>query len=806
MQGNNNLFKIIGIRVLPECDKRLRKVLRPDTTYFLCNDYEDDDKGGVQLRQDAQPLSTSFFHRGNGWTGPHVNISCVVGHNGDGKSSLVELIIRLINNFAYLSGFLSDHSDLIFIPGLHVKLFYFVNNSVCSISCLGDKVELMIGETITNSWDYTPGKLKHVRRTKRFFIENTDTAFLFYTLISNYSLYAYNSEEFKSETNTIDAEESWIAALFHKNDAYQTPIVLAPQRKKGVIDVNRQYYLSMQRLNELFFDCRNGKYKISNTEKAEGIVYSLEKESKLITRTIREYVSDFNLGAHNYLNLSGSFSARKKKTKYNLDLSNKTELQLSLEFWEKFDRRFFDTGLISLASYNNNSIVTDRDTSGNLTLQTDLDKYLSVLKTKIKKRKGFDNARGNIEEFLGRGGGSLTFMQFQRVFLVFEVYKQWLEKLGDNDFLPFNPNKMTVRDHAMWYLLYKTIRVIENYPDFMSGGLKDYETPHYFFSEEVRNNNIHKWFKSLYNDIENEKTHLTTKIRQTLNYLQNEETASLLIRRDFESEELKNVVSESGYSYYLDCEEYYKAIRDKSDTASELPPPIFDYDFVISRDDESLYSLSRMSSGERQLLNSASAVVYHLKNVANSKAQGIKIVYHNVNVILEEVELYFHPEYQRRFINYLLDQIEFAKLPSTMAINLLFVTHSPFILSDIPRQQVLFLKDGKMDRSMQEDTFGANIHTLLQNGFFLGSVPIGEFAKEKISGLFNTLNKSGALTSKELEQLSREIPLVSEPLIRSQLMRLYSQRKSFENGEYMAKIDALENRILELEERLNDKN
>ena len=805
MQGNSNLFKLIGIRVLPECDISLRKVLRTDTTYFLCNDYEDDGKGGVRLKQDAQSLSPMFFCKSNDWVGPKVNVSCIVGHNGDGKSSLIELIIRLVNNFAYLSGFLSDHAELKFIPGLHVKLFYLVDNCVCSVSCLGNKAELTVGK-VTKSWDYTQDKKKQVKRTKRFLIENTDTSFLFYTLISNYSLYAYNSEEFKAETNTREAEESWITALFHKNDAYQTPIVLAPQRKKGVIDVNRQYFLSMQRLSELFFDCKFGKYRISNTEKAEGIIYSVERESKLIVKTIREFVSDFHRGAKNVINFSGSFNVRKKKGRYNLDLSNQTELQLSLEFWENFDRRFFDTGLIELANSNNTVMVTDSDTSGNLSIQTDLDKYLSVLKLRIKKHKNVSTARGNINDFLDRGGGGLTFMQFQRVFLVFEVYKQWLERLGEEGIRPFKADKMTVRDHAIWYLLYKTIRVIENYPDFMAGGLKDYEIPHYFFSEKVRNNNIHKWFNSIYNDIDNDKTHLTTKIRQTLNYLQNEGTASLLLKNDFKSEELKKMVSELGYSYFLDCEKYYKAIRDKSDTISELPPPIFDYDFVISHEDESLYSLSRMSSGERQLLNSASAVVYHLKNIANSKAQGIKIVYRNVNVILEEVELYFHPEYQRRFINYLLDQIEFAKLPPSMAINLLFVTHSPFILSDIPRQHVLFLKDGKMDRSMQEDTFGANIHTLLQNGFFLGSVPIGEFAKGKISEMFKTLNKSESLTSKELKQLSQEIPLVSEPLIRSQLMRLYSQRKSFENGEYIAKIEALENRIHELEKQLNDKN
>ena len=175
-------------------------------------------------------------------------------------------------------------------------------------------------------------------------------------------------------------------------------------------------------------------------------------------------------------------------------------------------------------------------------------------------------------------------------------------------------------------------------------------------------------------------------------------------------------------------------------------------------------------------------------------------------MILEEVELYFHPEYQRRFIKYLLDQIVNAYLPESMAINLLFVTHSPFILSDIPRQNVLFLRDGSPDRSMQEDTFGANIHTLLQNGFFLNTVPIGEFAKDKIAKMFEILNKSEIVSQEELSMLGREIPLVSEPLLRSQLMRLYSQRKNYENGEYMMRIEELERKIQQLERASNDKN
>lgn len=32
---SENVFRIIGIRVLSDCDERLRKILKPGTTYFL---------------------------------------------------------------------------------------------------------------------------------------------------------------------------------------------------------------------------------------------------------------------------------------------------------------------------------------------------------------------------------------------------------------------------------------------------------------------------------------------------------------------------------------------------------------------------------------------------------------------------------------------------------------------------------------------------------------------------------------------------------------------------------------------------
>lgn len=789
-------FKVIGLRVLENCDEQLRKILKPETTYFFCNDYEDDGKGCVKRKAYCDELSPNFFNLHSKDKDPLVSISCVVGHNGEGKSSLIELLIRTINNFAYLSGFRSDYPNLKFIQNLHAVLYFLSKDKICSISCLGEKACLTIGG---EKYPFLKDEDKNGREKKKSVLVHAH--YLFHTLVSNYSLYAYNANEFIKETSSENVNDSWLTALFSKNDAYQTPIILMPQRQNGIIDVNRMYSLSVQRLAELFLDCKKGKFKIRDSEWAEGFVYRLESQSKLLSKTIQEYL------LKNKGNNTIRFDVKFVRNKYSIDFNNETVLKSHIDFWEKLDNQFFDSSLLDIT--NNLNAETEHNYEYPTKEHTDFGSYLAKIRYLVRQGNYKSPiAMRNVNLMIGNGGGKLNFIQFQRLYLVFEICKRWARelKLDIDSCFPLMFSENDPKNHAFWYLVYKTIKVLEIYPDYFSGGLADYEIPQHFFNNKVRDNNINNWFKHLLDDIKKNESHITLKIRQTLYFLRNAEV--LLPREQTKKipEAVKVILALYNYKYYMDFENYYKRIKGKRELANAIPPPIFEMDYLISQGDHSYYPLSRMSSGERQLLNSVSAIVYHLKNIAQSSSKGTKITYQNVNVILEEVELYFHPEYQRRFVQYLLEQISNAHLPAEMSINLLFVTHSPFILSDIPRQNVLFLKEGNPDRSMQEDTFGANIHTLLQNGFFLNSVPIGAFAKEKISQMFTLLNQSGGISDEDLNLLEKEIPLVSEPLLRGQLMRLYSMRKKFEFGDYQEKITTLENRIRYLEERLNDKN
>jgi predicted ATP-binding protein involved in virulence len=104
--------------------------------------------------------------------------------------------------------------------------------------------------------------------------------------------------------------------------------------------------------------------------------------------------------------------------------------------------------------------------------------------------------------------------------------------------------------------------------------------------------------------------------------------------------------------------------------------------------------------------------------------------------LLDEIELYYHPEMQRSYLAYLLKMLSRMEVSTLKSINICMVTHSPYILSDIPDNYLLRLEDGKASEKKEDKTFGANIHDLLANNFFMSSTT-GEFAQIQIREIVN---------------------------------------------------------------------
>lgn len=118
----------------------------------------------------------------------------------------------------------------------------------------------------------------------------------------------------------------------------------------------------------------------------------------------------------------------------------------------------------------------------------------------------------------------------------------------------------------------------------------------------------------------------------------------------------------------------------------------------------------------------------------------------NVLVFLDETETTLHPEWQRRLVDYFIRFFE-VFIPYRQ-YQLVFASHSPMLLSDIPAGNCCLLETHIVKkrgipqkraicRAFQpsqdvKNTFGANIYDLFKDGFFMKNGAIGEFASHII--------------------------------------------------------------------------
>lgn len=608
----------------------------------------------------------------------------------------------------------------------------------------------------------------------------------FYTMVSNYSLYAYNSLDIPNEwetkdNNQKDEENCWLHRVFHKNDGYQTPLSLHPYRSYGNIDMNREKFLSMQRLLSLMVHPRptnlhSNPFRTLNDKKAELLELKDIGYSKLQKITITDFFlkhRDTNLLQEDIAYLEEQDSKEK-------DMWISNAINLLSQIYQRIINHPNNNKLFCLA-------LEYAQKNDLLSKNSDVHQLIKTL-TRIQEIENwadFGNSNKKILKELEKFQ-SFNLCQIQRLELIDAVCDCWKQmglelkngkkiKLEVTPELIFKPyGDMTNEEKCKHYIIYKTIAIFETYSTFGYPCLA-YETESLFSGsmKYIKNGRYGRYTNKLgeaFGKLQNEwnyKSHITLKLRQAFNYITNGGSAK--IYND------KKIWEDNASGKYINLNKISDKYGTKLLDMENLPPAIYKWQIYFRREsDSSLIPFDTLSSGEKQRYFSVGAIIYHLLNI-DSIGSG-KIHYQAVNLMLEEIELYFHPEWQRNFTCYLMEIIGQLTFKQIRSINVLYVTHSPYILSDIPKTNVLFLKNGEADYSMQENTFGANINGLLKNGFFLPSLPMGEFAHQKINHLFALLH-SGDFKASELEKIRQEIQLVGEPVIRQQLMMLYNTYK-----------------------------
>lgn len=224
------------------------------------------------------------------------------------------------------------------------------------------------------------------------------------------------------------------------------------------------------------------------------------------------------------------------------------------------------------------------------------------------------------------------------------------------------------------------------------------------------------------------------------------------------------------------------------------------------------FSWSGMSSGEVAFLNLFSRLYYARERLKENDYPS------SIYLFIDEGELGFHFQWQKEYLKNLISFVPKIFKEGTK-IHLIFATHSPITLSDIPNHHIVFLKKDK-DKGVSilsneegiKHTFGANIHEILYDSFFMKDGFIGAFATEKINNVFKYLDdeltkkleKKGDYLpeQKDLEKNKLIIRNIDEPLIR---VKLEEKLAELEEGDPNAReITRLEYQQKLIEERLNN--
>ncbi|MEV9593632.1 AAA family ATPase [Aliarcobacter butzleri] len=292
--------------------------------------------------------------------------------------------------------------------------------------------------------------------------------------------------------------------------------------------------------------------------------------------------------------------------------------------------------------------------------------------------------------------------------------------------------------------------------------------------KELSENFTKKNYLNLVNSITLERLNDSEKYNLILETLQKFDESILKIEKLINSKQKINSIEINKFMKSGLYETFHNFYNDNFKSG------IIKIDFITEND---LHFLD-LSSGEQQRIIYCLFLAHDLILREGDKHLLIKCY--------DEPDVYIHPNWQRLIVSDFLNLIKKYLINIDETIHLIITSHSPFILSDLPKENVIFLEKGKQVYPFEDgkQTFGANIHTLLSHGFFMKDGLMGEFAKDKIDTAIKYLNQK-VLTNDELDYCENIISIIGEPIIKRELQRKLDSKR-------LSKIDKIE----EIEEQM----
>lgn len=177
-----------------------------------------------------------------------------------------------------------------------------------------------------------------------------------------------------------------------------------------------------------------------------------------------------------------------------------------------------------------------------------------------------------------------------------------------------------------------------------------------------------------------------------------------------------------------------------------------------------------MSTGEGNIIEIFSQLYTYLSMHEESSE--------DIILLVDELESGMHLEWSRRLIQILIDNLSeiLEDEGKGRKIQLIFTTHSPYMLSDIKPGNVIMLEKnqetGYSEGKVLQNTFAKNIQEIMRENLIDNIY--GDFALAKIDSMISILN--GEVQEGNEEELLKEIHLISEPILRNKLLEMYDKK------------------------------